>query len=76
MRDSILIPAELHETRLIIEALCKFRRGEHPDWADYEIDQLIRRIMSHMGYPTAKKVVPEVYREYYPDGPPKTRPWW
>jgi len=75
-RKDLLIPAELHEARLLIEALCKFRRGEHPSWGDHEIDNMIRRVMSHIGFPTAKTIVPEVYAEYYPDGPPKIRPWW
>ena len=76
MRQQILIPAELHEARLLIEALCKFRKGEHPEWGDREIDNMIRRVMSHIGFPTAKVLVPEVYKEYYPDGPPEIRPWW
>ncbi len=75
MHENILIPAELHEARLIIEALHKYLEADHIG-ADYEVEGIIRRIMSHIGYPTAKKIVPEAYETYYPDGPPKIRPWW
>jgi len=75
-RKDILIPVELHEAVILLEALHEYRNVDPPRWGDLELESLIPRIMSHIGYPTAKKVVPEVYEAYYPDGPPKIRPWW
>lgn len=75
-RNGILIPIELHEAVILLKALHEYRNVDPPRWGDNELESLIQRVMAHIGYPTSKKVVPEVYKAYYPDGPPKITPWW
>ncbi len=71
---SILMPLEVHKVRLILEALAKYKKDDPIEWGT-EIDDLIKQFIAHIGFPEAERMVPEIYHEAFPEGPPAVRQW-
>jgi len=71
---SILMPLEIHRVRLILEALAVYKKEDPVEWGT-EIDDLTKQLISHIGFSEAERIVPEIYREAFPEGPPKIRQW-
>ena len=74
VEKSILMPLEIHRVRLILEALAAYKKTEPVEWGT-EIDDLTRQLISHIGFREAERIVPEIYHEAFPEGPPKIRQW-
>jgi len=70
----ILLPLEIHKVRLILEALAKYKKQDPIEWGT-EIDDMIKQFISHIGFREAELIVPEIYHEAFPEGPPKIRQW-
>jgi len=70
----ILLPLEVHKVRMILEALAKYKKQDPIEWGT-EIDDMIKQLISHIGFRTAESIVPEIYHEAFPEGPPKIRRW-
>ena len=70
----ILITLEMYEARLILEALATYKKTDPIEWGR-EIDDLSRKLISHIGFREAERIVPEIYHEYFPEGPPAIRQW-
>jgi len=82
MKDAIMVMFEPHEWVMVIEGLMELRSdrlatfgvdestwqraGEEP-----ETEELMRRIMLHIGLPDAELVVPTAYALCFPEGPPR-----
>ena len=71
---SILMPIEIHRARLILEALAAYKKQDPMEWGG-EIDDTIKQFISHIGFRDAERIVPEIYHEAFPEGPPKIRKW-
>lgn len=71
---SILLPIEIHRVRLILEALAAYKKQDPVEWGT-EIDDTIKQLISHIGFQQAERIVPEIYHEAFPEGPPKIRRW-
>jgi len=71
---SILMPLEMHKVRLILEALAVYKKTDPIEWGT-EIDDLTKQFISHIGFPEAERIVPEIYHKAFPEGPPKVRQW-
>jgi len=71
---SILMPLEMHKVRLILEALAVYKKEDPIEWGT-QIDDLTKQLIAHIGFPEAERIVPEIYREAFPEGPPKIRQW-
>jgi len=57
---------------MVIEGQMMLRENlDKHTWSEGEIDKMMRNIMSHVGLPDAKRIVPEAYAVCYPEGPPK-----
>ncbi|NIA11157.1 MAG: hypothetical protein GWP10_15905 [Nitrospiraceae bacterium] len=71
MKDAIMLLLDIHEIRMLIEALMLLRDAPQITWSEWEIDRMMGRMLLQIGLFDAERLFPEAYAICFPEGPPK-----